>query len=361
MGVMLENIEQVTPALLTRIFQERGLLAQGEVTAVQASLADGKHASLIAHLELAYSSPYADILPERMLLKISKPGEDKKQSEEAVNNQREVTFYAIRDLADTPSLPIPRCYGAGYSQETGGHYVLLEDLSITHAPNKRGEISPQFLQCQLVVASLAKIHAYWWGMAQNTTLLERPTEQSIQSALQKDREKWTRFRDFIGDRLSPERHAIFEGVGASLPSLLRERLTKEQPITLIHGEAHFGKVLYPEKAQSHDIAYILDWRNWRVDMGSCDMAYLLALHWYPERRARMEQDLLRYYYDRLLTYGVTGYTWDDCWYDYRLAVIRTLYVPVRQWASEEWAGIWWHNLERIFLAYQDLACDTLLA
>ena len=74
----------------------------------------------------------------------------------------------------------------------------------------------------------------------------------------------------------------------------------------------------------------------------------------------MEQTLLRRYHAALAAGGVERYSWADCWRDYRLAVIRELFVPVWQWSSGIQAGVWWSNLEKIWMAFEDLGCAELL-
>jgi hypothetical protein len=92
-----------------------------------------------------------------------------------------------------------------------------------------------------------------------------------------------------------------------------------------------------------------------------DLAYMMALHWFPDHRRRHERDLLDRYHAELLAHGIAGYdrqTLDD---DYRLSVLRQIATPVCQAANNIPSGIWWHHLERIFLVIDDLGCHDLLA
>jgi hypothetical protein len=62
----------------------------------------------------------------------------------------------------------------------------------------------------------------------------------------------------------------------------------------------------------------------------------------------------------LPAHGVTGYgrrALDD---DYRLSVLWQIARPVWQAANSIPAWIWWNNLERTFLAVDDLGCRDLL-
>jgi len=87
---------------------------------------------------------------------------------------------------------------------------------------------------------------------------------------------------------------------------------------------------------------------------------MMATHWYPDRRRRMERPLLDHYHTALVAHGVRGYdrrALDD---DYRLSVLWQLMTPVWQSAIDIPPVIWWSHLERILLAIDDLGCRELL-
>jgi hypothetical protein len=87
----------------------------------------------------------------------------------------------------------------------------------------------------------------------------------------------------------------------------------------------------------------------------------MAVHWYPDRRIRLERPLLDRYHAALTSHGVEGYdrrALDD---DYRLSVLWHITTPVWQAAYNIPPVIWWNNLERVLLAVEDLGCRDLLA
>ncbi len=354
------TIDLITPERLTTLLQARGVLKQGEVCDVQVSPFGEHHRSLLAHLQLTYSTDSIGTPPTQFVLKMSTLEKNAKEVQQAQQNKKEVAFYQLCTISDGNGKPFPSCYGAIYIEETGQDLLLLEDLSTTHVSNSRPDISPPFSQCQLVIDSLANLHAYWWDTHTLTLQAEYPTTDRIQALVEADKESTNKFLHYIGDRLSNERQALLQYLLTALPSLLEKRLITQKPLTLIHGCAHFWNVLYPKIENAQDMAYVIDWSQWSIDIGTCDLAHLLALHWYPERRARMEQQLLRHYYERLLAHGVKNYSWEQCWYDYRMAVLRTLWIPIRQWTEGVRPKVWWHHLERIFLACEDLQCVQLI-
>jgi hypothetical protein len=102
-----------------------------------------------------------------------------------------------------------------------------------------------------------------------------------------------------------------------------------------------------------------DWDSWRVGIGTNDLAYMMAMHWYPDRRRWLERPLLDLYHATLAAHGVSydRRALDD---DYRLSVLWQITTPVWQAANNIPAVIWWNNLERTMLAVDDLGCRDLL-
>jgi len=87
---------------------------------------------------------------------------------------------------------------------------------------------------------------------------------------------------------------------------------------------------------------------------------MMALHWFPDHRRRYERHLLDHYHATLRANGVGGYDRQALDDDYRLSVLWQITIPVWQAAYNIPSGIWWHHLERIFLAIDDLGCRDLL-
>jgi hypothetical protein len=139
---------------------------------------------------------------------------------------------------------------------------------------------------------------------------------------------------------------------------MRCRFLGRNHMTVVFEDVHAGNFLYPRDPSRHSLKMI-DWEQWHVNIGPHDLAYMMGLFWFPERRARLELPLLHRYHERLVAGGVQGYSWDECWADYRLSIARTLFVPVWQWGRERPPDIWWNHLERISSAFEDLQCIEL--
>jgi hypothetical protein len=106
---------------------------------------------------------------------------------------------------------------------------------------------------------------------------------------------------------------------------------------------------------------LFDWDSWRLGVATDDLAYMMAVHWYPDRRSRMERPLLEVYHAALQTHGASGYSRSQLDDDYRLSVLWHITTPLWQAGANIPPVIWWNNLERVLLAVDDLGCRDLLA
>jgi len=360
METPLTSTDQATPEWLTGVLQKKGFLPHGEVVRVQQKPPQPLITSLITHLELSYSDDAPASAPARLFLKVAKPDLDPQISSQLGKN--EVEFYNTT-VAFMTDAPVVRCYDAVYGPETGQWHVLLEDVSDTHFQTEP-PVPPSLPHCERVIECLAKFHAFWWEHPRlGQEIGKMLTEGSLQEILRDLEKQCVAFVDFLGDRLSLERRHVYEKVLAALPRLWgrywRERFATGKGLTLIHGDAHLWSFMYPQNPTTHTIR-IIDWQSWRIDSGTDDLAYMIALHWYPERRHALERDLIRRYHAELLRQGVKNYDGEECWYNYRLSAIGNLFIPVWQWSAKLWAGVWWSHVERAMLAFHDLQCAELL-
>ena len=104
----------------------------------------------------------------------------------------------------------------------------------------------------------------------------------------------------------------------------------------------------------------LDWQGWRIRPPTSDLAYMIAVHWYPERRQRLESALLDHHHRALLENGVQTYTRTDMQEDYRRSVLVHMVTPVIQAGLKLPPVIWWNNFHHIMAAVDDLGCRELL-
>jgi hypothetical protein len=355
MTLALSDPAQVTSRWLTETLRRAGCLPQGQVAAVDANTTTSFTATIV-RLALSYSADAPPGVPTRLILKIARS--DPKQRVVTHGHWRkEVRLHtSIVPVMNDP--PVAPCFGALFSEETGAAHLLFRDMSDTHYQEER-PLPPPKAACESTMDAFAAFHAFWWDHTGLGEVEALRTPASVAEDVDSIRRCYPRFADGLGELLSPRRRRIYDLVLDALPQLLG-RLTLGRGLTLIHGDANFSNVLLPRDPETSR-ALIIDWQLWGVSYPAEDLANLIALHWYGDRREMLERDLLRRYHEGLVGGGVEGHTWQDCWHDYRLAVItRVLFMPMWVWSSGQPATAWWPDLERAMQAFSDLGCADLV-
>jgi hypothetical protein len=351
----MESLQPVTSAsYLTAMLRRSGVLNEGRVSDVEL---ENPHDTILSHivrLKLGYDGA-ASGAPPSLILKTARSD---RLNPSWVAGRQEVAFYTKVALRLPVGL-VPHCFDADWNAETNVWHLLLEDLTATHAAATIWPLPPTLAQCETIVQSLGRVHAQWWdnsslGISVGTWLDSGTLDRNMQTFS----EHLARFINQFGDRIPVERRELYARLFAAAPRL-RQRYLSHHNATIVHGDAHAWNCLLPRDAGGGD-ARFFDWDGWRVDVGSGDLAYMLAMHWYPDRRQRYERLLLDRYHEALLANGVEGYDRRALWDDYRLSVLLRIMTPVWQATNNIPPRIWWNNLERIFLAVDDLGCRELL-
>jgi hypothetical protein len=337
---------------LTAVLRSAGMLRDGRVCDVAVESSQLTVLSQITRLRLSYLG--ASDAPKYLILKTAHPG--RTAAWEA--GHREVEFYA-KAAAGMPTVVVPRCFEAHWDADTKAWHILLEDLSESHVIATQWPLPPTLGQCASIMRAHARFHAAWWDDPRLGVTVGSPlTPEAVNRNLQGLAEKFARFADRIGDGLPRERHALFERLLDAGPRLAARYLAGGN-LTLLQGDSHVWNCFLPRDAASDDVR-LFDWDGWRIGIAAGDLAYMMALHWYPDLRREREKRLLDEYHATLAALGVTGYdrrALDD---DYRLSVLWHMTTPVWQAAYGVPPWIWWNNLERILLAVDDLGCQDLL-
>jgi hypothetical protein len=73
---------------------------------------------------------------------------------------------------------------------------------------------------------------------------------------------------------------------------------------------------------------VIDWQIACRGGGVFDVAYFVAGTLPVEERRAREREIVKLYHDTLVENGVTGYTLEQCWQDYRLSVLFLLVYSV---------------------------------
>lgn len=354
----LTELAQATPDWLTDTLTANGHLKQGRAIHVQYNTIKQAQHLEVTRLQVGYSTDAAysghdSAPPPTMIFKFSKAGNAVIRAPRKA--RREFEFYT-KIASAMSNAPVAQCYDAALEAQSGRFHLLLENLSTTHSHTSH-PLPPPISECRQILATLARFHATWWNDPRVGTAIGGPFLKESRSKrtpiLQRRTEE---FLDFLGDRISDSHRNVLREACASYPNLLKRQ--NSGCLTIVHGDAHYENFLI---ASGDMDCRIIDWESWQIAPATDDLAYMMAVLWFAERRQRMEQDLLRHYHLTLTASGVHDYSWDTLWNDYRLSVIKHLCTPVIQWSEGLKRVSWWNNLERRLAAYEDLDCAEIMA
>lgn len=205
----------------------------------------------------------------------------------------------------------------------------------------------------------ARFHAAWWDHPRlGAGIGDWVEDAGIDTYLATLQSQYAALVARHPDLFPPARRDLYARFFAATPRLTA-RYRSRRNMTLTHGDAHVWNCLLPQDGAA-GAPLLFDWDCWSLGAAANDLAYMMALHWYPSFRQAHEAQLLEEYHAALLAAGVRGYDLDALRADYRLAVLWQITTPLQQAAHCIPPLIWWNHLERILLAVEDLDCAELL-
>lgn len=225
----------------------------------------------------------------------------------------EVGFYPqIRPQLD---IEAPRGYHAALDEASWRSMVLMEDVAITRGA-RFIDIDTRITQAQMqgLLANMARWHAHFWNSPQ------------LRGEL-----RWLRTpADFLGTivplgfgflcRLGLRRardvvplgiHAQAEALWQALPRSLAAH--DHEPQTFLHGDPHIGQTYATRDGR-------MGYADWQIVMRggwAFDVAYAMTSSLTVEDRRAWEQNLLRFYLERLHAEGGPTLMFDAAWHRYR--------------------------------------------
>lgn len=301
-----------------------------------------------AILDVGYDPAQPETLPARFFVKL-----DATIDPMAHLFPGEAVFYTETMGRDCGA---PRCFAAIRDPKTGHRCILLEDLSDTHH-QPPWPLPPRFEEAAGAVDALAASHAQAWreGDIEETCRSVLAIDGGLSEAVGR---ALPDFLDFLGDRLSADQRVIVDRVASRCFEIKRDRVREGDALTRAHGDPHAWNFLYPNDP-GRDRCVLIDWEDWRPNLAACDLAQMMALHWFPRLRARFEAPLFERYGAALSGRGI-DYPVERLAEDYRLAHICNLHFPIVQHSLGKSADIWYPHLERWLMAYDDLNCAEII-
>lgn len=308
---------ELTNEWLTKALRSSGAIKDAAVKSVRiarASDANGREKGVVGVsclITLTYDIDEANA-PQTLYIKFSSPDD---KINRAWLYQNEVRFY--QKLASRSGLRTPHCYYSDINVETGEHILVMEHIHTIETGDHVTGYSPE--EAVQAVRSIAKFHAMWWGNSELATF-DWLTEDELGRTENDFEEDWKPFVDYMGGQIPESFKTIGAHFGKNL--IAAYKLHSKSPRTLLHNDYHIENLLFKDDTS----LVVIDWHIIMRGRGVWDVAYNLCLSLQPTDRQTSEMSLLQLYHDILLEHGVQNYTFDDCFHDYRLAVLRPFYI-----------------------------------
>ncbi len=311
--------DEVTPAWLTEQLQVAGAIGAHQRVARLSSVPLGEGVGMmgvLARVGLEYEGEPGAV--SSVVVKCAAPSEANRAVAMSFRvYEREVNFF--REIADLLEEGVPDCYAAEIDLDTGDFVLVLEDL----VGYRQGDqvTGCDGAEAELCIDVMAGLHARWWHANDRPELAWVPRvagDMHRTGMVAGFGAGWEPTLATFGDLLTPEVRDAGPRFLAALPNL-HDRMGQE-PQTLIHGDFRLDNLLFGVDDSQHPIG-VLDWQGMLVSKGTHDVAYLLSQNVRTDERRAHERSLVQRYHARLTEGGVTGYSAEQCWEDYRLAAL----------------------------------------
>lgn len=319
---LISTPDEVSAAWLAAILRASGITPTANIVGFTAeSVGTGQMASSV-RFALDYDDDSGDA-PRSLVCKFASADPISRATGLATRTYEvEVRFY--RDIATTVGMRTPRCYFADIDVGTGDFVVALEDI----APCLQGDqlTGCSVDQAALALEELAKLHAPRWGDERLARLpwLHRHSAESIAATAAFLPSLFSSFVERYGPHLQSAHIALGERLLHDLSFWMTSR---SAPFSIQHGDYRLDNMLFGMPGQPNPLT-VLDWQTVCWGPPVVDASYFLGAGLpVPERRAH-EQHLVRVYHDALRAGGVTDFSWDRCWEDYRRYTFSGLLMTI---------------------------------
>jgi len=235
----------------------------------------------------------------------------------------EAGFY--RDCAHQMGVRVPVSYYADASPDGSTCVLLMEDMSGATALDQVAGCSAEV--AEVVVDQLAVLHSRWW---------ESPALDELDWLRPINNDAYKSVAGHMGPGLevikSQYAHLVPDGSidaaarWAAVVADVYDWTFNTRPLTLAHTDLRLDNLFFDHPDGSPVV--FIDWQLTVRSNGVADVSYFLTESLSIADRREHEERLVQRYYDGLVAGGVKGYSFDDCWNDYLLAMAAQFSITV---------------------------------
>lgn len=316
---VLRTPDDVTPDWLTGVLRRDGLLDQAAVTTVTREPVGAGLMGVCTRLGLTLDR-HEPMAPASVIAKFAAADEGTRAFMATTGYLNEVCFYS--EFARRLGIATPRCsYGA--IDADGWFTLVLEDLAPARPGDQLAGCSVE--EAELAVMELVGLHAPLWDspeLGSHPQLGARALDPDLVAAGLAATVPG--FLERYGAALDGAAVDFYRRLGEHGAAWVRAR---PAPRTLTHGDYRPDNLLFGTRADGEFVVAV-DWQGLSHGSGNADVAFLLGTALRIEERRAHEERIVRRYHSALAAAGVTGYGWDECWSDYRAALLSGLFTTI---------------------------------
>ena len=349
---------EITPAWLTARLRETGTIDSGtEVTGIERDLMGAGIGFMgeVGRIKVTYSGGEG---PATMICKI--PTQDaniRGMLAAARVFEREARFYA--DLA--PALDVvPKALGIASDLEHDDHVLILQDLGHLRVGDQARGVDEKDARATMLTA--AQLHARYWQNADLDRIDWMPMANS--EGMKIGREVYQAslpgFLQVFAHAIDPDMVSVMERFGDNVHQLL-DRIAA-MPNTVAHFDFRLDNLFFDDRSGA---VWMIDFQTSSKGGGAYDLGYFMSQSVPIDVRRAHEESLLRTYHDEIVRLGVTGYSYEQLFQDYRVGVLYGWIIPVYavgtlDSSSERAMALWTEVIKRAQAAMRDHAVADFL-
>jgi Ser/Thr protein kinase RdoA (MazF antagonist) len=235
---------------------------------------------------------------------------------------REVRFY--QELAPVLPVRVPRLAAAGVDDNGAEFHLLLEDMT----PCRQGDqlTGCTVAEAEAVIDEAARMHGPRW---QDPAIARLPWLAASLAGRQPDAETFGKifagFRERYDGRVEDEILAVGTRFFKNIEAYRHAQQAGPQTVT--HGDFRPDNILFGGKDGEVPVT-VVDWQTVSVRAPLLDVSYFIGGALPAADRRANERALLERYLEQLGRYGVTGYSFEDCWHNYAFFSLHNYLVGV---------------------------------
>ena len=315
--------KDITVEWLNVVLHENGFLVDTEIISLtHESMGEGFGAfSDMAKLSIHYSKNDLN-LPNTMIAKLPPIGERRETTLQLNMFEKEISFY--QEIVPISPIRTPNVYYSAIDTSAQKYILLMEDCSYCTSldPNLRGFNQKEMYK---LVLQLGDFHSRWWDDQRLSSFKWIPMPGAPEDALYSTifRKIWEgcslndEFKSLLPYGAWENGLRIYEKYDSLIQSLPISK------VTIIHSDLRAENFFF-DWGDSDNPIVIYDWALARIGRGPVDLAFPLGVYVDTELHRKIEKDILVSYHKRLLEKGVSDYTFDECWDDYRVGLLLRL-------------------------------------